>query len=163
MISIEELGKKIVHDLSAEYGASTITRKAGEDQIRVEVASGQKRFAWYFSRYADNKSAALRDIDADMRQALRKVGLITDVAISPALERASVMPRALAGPIGDKIREAIVKRIRKPVETDQPDVSFPHVAIPEKKVPKEISALRKRLDAIERDMASVKQITDQLR
>ena len=100
-----------------------------------------------------------------MRQALRKVGGIRDEAdIAPAIaQRVREVPRGLDGPIGNKIREAIVRRVGKPLETDQPEVSFPHVAIPERKERKEIRILKQRVAEIEREMASVKQVTDQLR
>ena len=164
MISIEVEARDLVCDMARESGAGTIVRKL-DGQMRVEVANGARAFTWSFSPIVRNKSRALREIRADMESALRRVGLSAPAATQlPAFtEQIHRFPRGLDGPIGNQIREAIVKRVGKPVEADQPDVSFPHVAIPEKKVPKEISVLRKRIDAIERDMASVKQITDQLR
>lgn len=166
MISIEVEGKDLVMDMSRDSGASTVIRKV-DGQIRVEVANGQRACAWSFNPVVRSKTNALRDIRSDMETALRRVGLSAPAPVSNTApdfsEHVRRTPKGMNGPIGDKIREAIVRRIGKPVEAEQPDADFPHVVIPEKKVPKEVATLRRRVTELEREMASVKQVTDQLR
>lgn len=164
MISIEVEAKNLITEMARQADAATIIRKY-DGQIRVEVANGSRACAWSFTPLVRSKAAALRDVQSDMQTALRRVGLSArptplehDIA-----DQARQMPPRLNGPIGDKIREAIVRRVGKPVETEQPEASFP-VAIPERKAErKELRLLKQRVAEIEREMASVKQITDQLR
>ena len=167
MISVEVEGKDLVMDMSRDSGASTVIRKM-DGQIRVEVANGRRACAWSFQTVVRSKAIALRDIRADMETALRRVGLSAPPDSTPDpvfVEQVLRTPRGLSGAIGDQIRDkvsnqvrdAIAKRVGKPAETEQPEVAFPHVEIPEKKVLHEISALRRRIDAIEREMASKKQ------
>lgn len=161
MISVEVEGKDLVMDMSRDAGASTVVRKV-DGQIRVEVANGRRACAWSFNPYVAGKRNALRDIRADMETALRRVGLSAPPVSTPDpvfVEHVRRTPRGLSGDLGDKIRDAIAKRVGKPPETEQPEVAFPHVDIPKKKALEEISALRRRIDAIEREMAGKKQIS----
>lgn len=161
MISVEVEGKDLVMDMSRDSGASTVLRKM-DGQIRVEVANGRRACAWSFQTAVRSKAIALRDIRSDMETALRRVGLSAPPVSTPdpvLVEQVLRTPRGLSGDLGDKIRDAIARRVGKPAETEQPEVAFPHVDIPEKKALEEISALRRRIDVIEREMASKKQIS----
>ena len=166
MISIEKQAKELVMDMAREHGAGTIIRFI-EGKFRVEVANGARGYVWNFERMANNPGRAIREIEADMRHALRQVGLWNDAAPAPVapvfVAQVKRTPRGLDGPIGNRIREEVVRRIEKPAETDQPDAAFAHVTIPERKEKKETRLLRERVAQLERDMANVKQITDQLR
>lgn len=161
MISVEVEGKDLVMEMSRDAGASTVVRKV-DGQIRVEVANGQRACAWSFNPIARSKTNALRDIRSDMETALRRVGLSAPPVSTPDpvfVEQVLRTPRGLSGELGDKIRDAIARRVGKPAETEQPEVVFPNVKIPKRKVLEEISVLRRRIDVIEREMASKKQIS----